>query len=310
MIFGPYPEFSWSHSRYRQLERCARGYYWNYYGYHNGWLDDAEPTARTAYRLKKLTSLHLHLGIVVHELAVEAIKRARAGLQVDADELIARGRKRLNRAWAESKDREAFVRRPNGRTMLQSFYYDGGPSTRTVAQVRDKLRVSLPNLLASRSFREAVAAPFVEVEEPDELTSFHVNGFTVFARPDLLFRDDEGAYHLVDWKTGKPAADHLRQLRVYGLFLYSRGDLQEGSMQGHIEYLYSGARAESVITAGELESQEREIADSVARMRRYLEDPGRNKPLPVEEFPRTRRTEECRWCKFHELCHDGEAGGG
>ncbi|NIR43700.1 MAG: hypothetical protein GWM93_07075 [Gemmatimonadetes bacterium] len=305
MIFGLYPEFSWSHSRGRQLERCARSYYWNYYGSHNGWTDDAEPEARLAYRLKKLTSLHIQVGSVVHELAAEAIKRARAGHTVDADQLIDRGRDRLNRAWLESKDREAFVRRPNGRTMLGSFYYDDGPSPRTIARVKEKLFTSVPNLLASRSFREAVAAPFVEVEEPDELTSFHLNGFTIFARPDLLYRDEDGMYHLVDWKTGKPSASHLQQLRVYGLFVYSRGDLEAGPMQGHLEYVYAGSRADSAITAAELESQEREIAASVSKMRRYLEDAERNKPLPMSEFPRTNETSECRWCKFYELCGDG-----
>ncbi len=143
------------------------------------------------------------------------------------------------------------------------------------------------------------------MEEPDELTSFHLNGFTIFARPDLLYRDEDGMYHLVDWKTGKPSASHLQQLRVYGLFVYSRGDLEAGPMQGHLEYVYAGSRADSAITAAELESQEREIAASVSKMRRYLEDAERNKPLPMSEFPRTNETSECRWCKFYELCGDG-----
>ncbi len=304
MIFGPYPEFSWSYSRRRQLENCPRGYYWNYYGYHNGWLQDAEPEARLAYRLKKLSSLHLHVGTVVHDLAVEAIKLARAGRDVDPEQLIRRGRNRLNQAWAESKDRVAFERRPKGRIMLQSFYYNSGPSQSTIEKVRDKLITSIPNLLTSRSFTAAVQAPWVEVEEPDELTSFHMDGLTVFARPDLIYRTADGTYHLVDWKTGKPGESHLRQLRVYGLFLHSRGDLEEGPLKGHVEYLYTGAHADTVITPAELESQEREIVASVATMRSYLEDPGSNKPLPKDRFPLPSNTRNCRWCRFYELCKE------
>jgi hypothetical protein len=304
MIFGPFPPFSWSYSRRRQLDDCPRGYYWNYYGYHNGWLDDADPDAQLAYRLKKLTSLHMYVGNVVHELAVDAISRERDGASVRAEELIQRGRELLNRAYLESKDREAFLQRPKDRTMFRSFYYDSGPSQREIDSVRDKLFTSIPNLLASASFAEAVRAPFVEVEEPGELTSFRVNGYQVYARPDLLYRDDSGTYHLVDWKTGKPTEGHIRQLRVYGLFLQSRPDLEDAPIEGHVEYLYLGERADLSLSADDLEDQRREIDESVATMRSYLESPEDNKPLPRDRFPLKGDIGSCRWCNFYELCRE------
>jgi len=304
MIFGPYPPFSWSYSRRRQLDDCPRGYYWNYYGYHNGWLDDADPDARLAYRLKKLTSLHMYVGSVVHRLAVEAIDRERGGASVSVEELIQRGRDRLNRAYIESTDRDAFLRRPKERTMFRSFYYSSGPSQSTIEKVRDKLVTSIPNLLASESFKEAVRAPFVEVEKPDELTSFRLDGYQVYARPDLLYRDQAGTYHVVDWKTGKPTEGHVRQLRAYGLLLQSRTDLEEGPLEGHVEYLYLGERADISLSPDDLEDQRQEIDESVEMMRSYLEAPEDNKPLPKDRFPLKRDIDSCRWCNFYELCRD------
>ena len=37
-------------------------------------------------------------------------------------------------------------------------------------------------------------------------------------------------------------------------------------------------------------------------LRSYLEDPDSNKPLPKDRFPLPGDTDNCRWCRFHELC--------
>ena len=47
----PYPDFSWSMSRQRKLDRCPRAFYCSYYLAWNGWLDDAPAASRMAYRL-------------------------------------------------------------------------------------------------------------------------------------------------------------------------------------------------------------------------------------------------------------------
>lgn len=70
----PYPEWSYSQTRDQLFHECLRKYYYYYYGSHNGWLiESASPEQITAYRLKQLTNLYLHLGGSVHMICENLI---------------------------------------------------------------------------------------------------------------------------------------------------------------------------------------------------------------------------------------------
>ena len=116
MVFEirPYPEFSWSMSRQRLFNQCPRAYYFNYYASWNGWLREAPPRARRAYRLKQLTGLDALLGQEIDERARELERAARHGDPLPSAELLARRTKdRLNEAWRSShRGRSAFEDRP------------------------------------------------------------------------------------------------------------------------------------------------------------------------------------------------------
>src|SRR5690606_3120172 len=72
-----FPDKSWSISRRQTLDECARKYYWQYYGSHNGWERDAPALAKEAYRLKQLTNLYLVLGDALHQAAASALLRVK-----------------------------------------------------------------------------------------------------------------------------------------------------------------------------------------------------------------------------------------
>ena len=58
------PPWSWSVSRRGCFRECPRRYYYQYYGYHDGWKPAAPAVARAAYRLKHLKSLPILVGEV------------------------------------------------------------------------------------------------------------------------------------------------------------------------------------------------------------------------------------------------------
>ncbi|MFQ5679837.1 MAG: RecB family exonuclease [Gemmatimonadota bacterium] len=299
---GPFPSFSWSHSRRSTFRECPRMYYWQYYGYWDGWTEEAPEEARRAWRLKQVTNLHMLAGSVIHELASEAILLARGGkVPPTAESLIARGRERLNRAYVESQRRAEWERRPKARTMLHSFYYGTGPSDRLIHTIREKLVTCLANLLQSGSYREALAAPFVEVREVDRPASFRLEGYEVYVQPDLLYRGGDGRYRLVDWKTGARDELHPEQLRAYGLYVRAREDLEDGPIEGCLEYLLTGERECRPLTEADLEEERREILDSIDAMRGYLASPERNEPFPRERFALRPDLERCPACRFYEL---------
>ncbi|MFQ5889617.1 MAG: RecB family exonuclease [Gemmatimonadota bacterium] len=299
---GPFPEFSWSQTRRSTFRECPRMYYYQYYASHRGWEKDAPEEAKVAYRLKQITNLHLLVGNVIHELASAAIMRARGGVDPPAlDELVESGRRRLNQAWAQSQRRAEWELRPRALPMLHEFYYGSGPSGSLIAKIRDKLSTCLRGLLESRSYREAIEAPYVEVKETDRPDTFVLHGHKIYAQPDLLYRVGGGEYRLVDWKTGEEREGDVRQLRAYAVYFRHRADLESGPIIGCLEYLYTGGRQTAPITEEGIDAEERAILDSMERMQAYLVDADKNEPLPKSEFPIRTDTTACGSCKFYEL---------
>jgi hypothetical protein len=298
----PYPDFSWSQSRRSMFRECPRRYYWNYYGSHNGWLEESSAEARAAWRLKKISNLHMTLGNVVHEIAAESLSRVRGGAQPPTGpELIEEGRGRLNRAWVLAQQREEWERNPGRHPMLMEFYRGSGPSGDLVQKIRNRLYDCLRNLADSESFREAAEAPRVEIREVDRLDFVEFEGVKLYAQPDLLYRLGD-AWRIVDWKTGASADSHAAQLRTYALYVRLRDDLPSGPIIGRREYLGDGTAVSAPITDREIQEEGRSIEDSVAAMRTYLRDPIRNAPKSRPDFPLTENRRLCPGCNFFELC--------
>ena len=70
--------FSWSASRDRLFRSCHRAYYYNYYGYWNGWSYDADPKTKLIYKLKKLQSTTLWAGSTVHDILQDILTMIKA----------------------------------------------------------------------------------------------------------------------------------------------------------------------------------------------------------------------------------------
>lgn len=309
----PFPEFSWSQSRRSTFRECPRRYFWQYYGSHNGWLAESPEEVHLAWRLKKITNLHMALGSVVHEIAAHAVQRARGGGAAPTPaQLVEEGRAQLNRIWVQSQRREEWERAPNRIPMLMEFYRATGPGRDLIERIRDRLYACLRNLPSAESFREAIEAPQVEVKEIDRLDFVEIEGVKVYAQPDLLYRVGD-AWRIVDWKTGARGEGHAPQLRTYAVYLRERKDLPRGPVIGRLEYLESGDALTVPITDRDIADERGRILASVDNMREYLANPARNEPKLREAFPLTEDTRQCPRCNFYELCEDelamrGETG--
>ena len=298
-----HPTFSWSHSRRAVFRECPRKYFYQYYGSHNGWEDTAPESARLAYRLKHLTSLPLEIGGAVHEAAAAAIHRARSGAAAPtADDLYDIARKRMNSAWIDSRDRPAWERSPRWRRMFHEFYYDTGIGDEDIADARDTIRACIDNLLRSQSFREAVAAPFVEVRNVEELSTFYIDDTPVYAVPDLVYRKGGDVWTVVDWKSGKVIqGDDNDQALVYALYVRELHGARGPDIDVRVERLASGRADEYAFTQDDLDDGVDAIRDSIGIMRTYLTDPVANSPMEKIDFPLRSDTSECKSCKFYDL---------
>jgi hypothetical protein len=319
----PYPEFGWSISRQRKLDRCPRDYFYTYYLHWNGWLDDAPTEARVAYRLGKLTTLDALLGQQVDMRARELEAAARAGEGLPpADELEARTREALRRLWMRSRDgRAAFETRPSKVVMLRSLYL--GQDTRPETdRLNEKAGPSMRGLLAASHWeRLRGRGRQGRVEIPD-FASFLWRGIRVFAAPDLAYVADD-ALHIIDWKSGR--VDDTQPLQVllqmwWALETHSElaRAAADGSLEirGHLEYVTAGTtrpveppapavspvRGAAPATLDDLrDACAGAVREGIAQMRALLADPERNAPLEMAAFER-RESGLCRTCNFAPVC--------
>ena len=304
-----FPDMSWSHSRRDMFRQCLRKYYYNYYASHNGWRQDGSEHAQRAYRLKNLTSLPLEIGAVVHEAASQALHAVRSGTKMPTvEQMYAAARSRLNKAWADSQNRDQWMRSPKYMRMFREFYYNVGVDEHQVAEAKEQVNACLSHLPNSVSFQEAAAAPHAEMRATEGFVTYNAGGTPVHAVPDLAFQNSRDEWTVVDWKSGKQE-DSREQMTVYALYLREMHGVAAPSIRARIEWLWPGEAEELVFTEGDLDRCAEGIRDSVSAMQQYLADPALNAPLMPEDFPLRADREECRLCEFYELDEEQLAEG-
>jgi PD-(D/E)XK nuclease superfamily len=300
----PYPDFSWSISRQRKLDDCPRAYFFHYYGSHNGWLREAPPLAKEAYRLKQLTSIDALLGQEMDRRALEIERAVRVGDPLPtADELEERTRETLRNAYRSSRHRrEEFEAKPSRVIMLRSFYLDDQePSEREVSRVQERLPLCIRHLLETEDWERVRACGQEGCVLLEEFMTFVFAGVTVYAMADFAYIH-EGCLRVIDWKTGEFDPGHEAQplLSAYCL-RESRPELQSYALEPVLSYLSLGKRRAIPVPADPEQYVADTVASGIAAMRTFMRDPVENAPLGITEFPR-RESGLCQSCNFIPLC--------
>lgn len=303
-----YPPWSWSSSRKASFTECRRKYYYNYYLAHNGWEAGAEDLAKKAYRLKNLTGIHLLLGSAVHEVAEYACKIiGGGGDKPDKDVIIDKIRFLLNEAWKESKilarDPSPWEASPKKYLFLYEFYYGYGISPDVIKKIKEKLRLSVENLISCPSLKE-LAETGTEMKLVENMDTFDLFDTPVYAIPDLVYKRADGKWIVVDWKTGKENDTHPAQINVYCMYLRDKMGVDVKDMLGRVEYLLTGTSRDVEVTGETFAEAENDIKESIEEMRAALSDPEENIPFDMYSYPLAKHKRFCRWCSFYELCED------
>ncbi|MFW6133981.1 MAG: PD-(D/E)XK nuclease family protein [Elusimicrobiota bacterium] len=297
-----YPMWCWSSSRKRTFLECKRKYYYNYYLSHNGWNEDAPDDSKKAYRLKKLTGIHLLLGIAVHEVAEYTCKIISSmNKKPDKKTLIDKVRFILNKAWKESKKPHLWFNQPNRYFMLHEFYYGDGLSSSIINKVKEKMYNTVPNILHSGTVNNLLDSDDCNIKISEDMDTFDVQGTPIYAVPDLVYENGEGKWVVVDWKSGKEHDSHPRQINVYSLYLTEKFGIEPEDIIGKMEYLLTGKCLNINVTRETVEQARSDIIKSIKEMQQYLLDKEKNIPVEMEKFPLTKHPRLCRWCNFYEM---------
>ncbi|WJE15555.1 PD-(D/E)XK nuclease family protein [Halobacillus sp. ACCC02827] len=304
----PYPELSWSISRHKTMLQCLRKYAYDYYASHNGWLSQSDSLAKQAYRLKKITNLEMHFGSVVHDLIYQTIQQVRKEGTFQFEEAFTEEvRHHLNRGFIESiKKEHLWMNRPKHFTMLHEIYYSQQQKLpeQKVKKITSRLQNTVKNFYASQTFADVLKKDRMEFIDAETFRFMKSDGVKIFVVMDLVYKDtSENKWIIVDWKTGKSSEEDRNQLALYALYLKQKYDIE--SLDDIIirnEYLVEGTYVEHQLTEQDLINVQNLYQVSMKEMQRYLEDPEKNAPLPLQQFPMQDNPRICAHCNYQELC--------
>lgn len=332
-------EFSWSKSRDGLFNECKRKYFFNHYGFWNGWIASEDDRVKQIYYLKKLATKELWMGSVVHGVIEFVLKRFRAGEEIGLNHALVILKKRMESDFAMSK--------LGGYTGFNSkahrFFEDEYGieiSGEAKKDLFDKAELCLRNFFNSDIFMDIRNTPIEDWVTLEDFLSFEFNGTRVYLSIDFAmkkgfasghdsspikspsrspFRDDPAGPDdlggpddpvgpsepnkivLYDWKTGgERKSDYELQLSLYALYIAEKFGIMPENIEAKMFYLAIDKVDDFYIDSNKLEETKSYISASILEMKKLLSDIGDNEAIE-EKFCKTEGY-WCSRCSFRKVC--------
>jgi len=246
-------DFSWSNSRHSTFKSCKRKYYFQYYGFWNGWEDDAPERVKTIYRLKKLQNRHTWKGTIIHEAIAFLLKSLLKNKKLDQEEFKETVVDKMRDQYKTSLSGE-YKTNPKNNFGLLEHDYGEELEKETWQSVRDDVTRCIDNFLGSEFWKKATTLSqedclslegdlkgsenlwknvFPTLNTWKNLPSgkpdtFSVDGIQVWVKIDFAYREGDGSISLIDWKSGDSNnIPNPTQLNIYGYYASEVWDVPE-----------------------------------------------------------------------------------
>lgn len=328
MVFAN--RFGWSVSRERMFEECRRKYYFHYYLSWGGWKRGSPLVAREAFKLKRLVPLALWRGQLVHYVVSKVLQSMRAkGRIPDRREVINYTVQRFE-AQLDFSSGKRYLTEPkrSGSKLnidwLALFEHEYGRPLygERIEQTKRECISSIEGLFTSPLLTEIADTDasgwFIEDLDHAEFSqSFIIDGITVYAKTDFMFRGMDGSFNIVDWKTNRPideerdsvSESNRVQLGVYGYYATAiLSEPLERLRLLEVNLLEGGLVMEHAVDERNLALFGEHIESGIAKLSSVLVDADveRNEPLPPQHFPQI-DYDRCSFCNFHRICKDSKS---
>ncbi len=323
-------EFGWSVSRESLFDSCLRRYYFHYYLSWGGWERQAPRIAGEAFRLKRLTSLPLWRGQLVHYIATKVLASLRAKGRIPAFEDVSRytlERFETQLSFSRSKKYRTEPKKKGGRLNIDwlalfEHEYDRPLPPEKLQKTKDECLTAMKGLLES-DILTAIAETdpdgwaIENIDLAEFAQVFDFEGAKVFAKTDFMYRSTDGSFNIVDWKTfsgkgsrhksdsGKDGKARV-QLGVYGYYAASiLGEPLSRIRLLEVNLLDDGATVEYSISDENLEEFYKHIRGGIDKLSSVLikNDIARNEAGPPDLFPKI-DSGLCMYCNFYRICKD------
>jgi CRISPR/Cas system-associated exonuclease Cas4 (RecB family) len=294
-------EFSWSKTRDEVFRTCLRQYWFSYYGYWNGWLEDASEITRQIYILKNLRNRHIWAGEKVHECIQRSLNNIRRGVKVlSVDEIVSITLDQMRAEFRSSRAKN-YLKNPKSCALFEHEY--GMEVTNDQwKEMAGNVETCLRNFYASDIYYGLKSHRKEGWLEVEEFSSFHLDNIKINLAIDCAIKEGDDIL-IYDWKTGKSIPEDLSiQLCCYALYAIEKWNVFPQSLR-IIEYNLSFNKAtEFSVSHGETENIKGYIKGSIKDMQSLLTDVWNNVPLKGEEFGKVEDHRVSLRCNFRKVC--------
>jgi hypothetical protein len=294
-------EFSWSKTRDEVFRTCPRQYWFAYYGYWNGWLEDAPQRTRQIYILKNLKSRQIWGGEKVHECIQRSLNNLRRGIRVlSLDEIVSITLDQMRAEFRSSKSRN-YWKNPKSCALFE-HEYEIELTDNQWKEVANNVETCLRNFYASDIYSGLKSHPKGDWLEVEEFSSFHLDNIKINLSIDCAIKEGEDIY-IYDWKTGKSLSEDLSvQLCCYALYAMEKWHASPDSLR-IIEYNLSFNKSNwFLVTDEEVKAIQGYIRGSMKDMHSLLIDVDNNIPLDEDHFSKVEDERVSLRCNFRKVC--------
>jgi len=303
-------EFSWSKSRDSLFKECKRKYYFNHYGFWNGWVASEEERVKLIYYLKKLNGKEVWLGSQVHGVIEFVLKRFRIGEEISLNHALSILRKRMEGDFAMSK-----LGGYTGFNSKAHRFFEDEYGIEISDEVKeglfDKADLCLRNFFNSDAFMEIRQAPiedwitledFLSFDFPPRDDSGEPEGTKtkIYLSIDFAMKKGDRVV-LYDWKTGgERKADYELQLSLYALYVAEKFGIPAEKIDAKMFYLAIDKMDSFSVDTGKLNEMRDYVRASVLEMKKLLDDITENQACE-EAFCKSEGY-WCSRCSFRKVC--------
>jgi hypothetical protein len=294
-------EFSWSKTRDEVFKTCPRQYWFAYYGYWKGWLEDAPQRTRQIYVLKNLKNRHIWVGEKVHECIQRSLNNIRRGIRIlPVEEVVSITLDQMRAEFRSSRSKN-YWKNPKSCALFE-HEYEIELTDDQWKEAATNAETCLRNFYASDIYYGLKSHPKGAWLEVEEFSSFHLDNIKINLAIDCAIKEGEDFY-IYDWKTGKSLSESLSiQLCCYALYAMEKWNASPASLR-IIEFNLSFNKSNWFrVTKEEVEAIQGYIRGSIKDMRSLLTDVDNNTPMGEDDFSKVEDERVSFRCNFRKIC--------
>ena len=292
-------EFSWSKSRDNFFKECPRKYYFNHYGFWNGWNKNAPEKAQELYILKNLISKEMWIGQVVHNIIKNVLFRLKTGNEISLSYALKLLREKLNENYNNSITKQ-YKKDPKRIVGLFEHEYDlliAKDEWDKLFKIAEECLINFYNSDAYRKIKDTSINNWKFLED---FLNFDFEGTKIFLSIDFAMKEGDKII-LYDWKTGRERDTDMNiQLACYALFVLNKWDIPPENVIVKVYNLRIDKEDELIINSEVIEKIKDYMRKSINEMQELLKDKEKN-IAEEENFPKN-ESGFCSWCKFKKIC--------